>query len=384
MIIKIKNKLDVVPLATTYYSTDLPSGSGTIPVRNISGFSANWAIQLNNTGQDKAEIVLINSSTPSGTSLVITGTTKFDHPTDTPVFGIKYDQVVFKRSTVGTAGTATAITDGTVNITPDNAFTQFDDTTGASSYAYKVCYRNSVTADISSDSDWLTSGGFSFYSKAKMKERVISKLFSIKNMFVNGDDSVIDTWLNEWLEDLTTKAVAVNKDYLLGTVDVAHGTAGLGTITSTGYMDVRSVWFTTDGVSFFKAGKKDTNDIVPNETYNSVHPYYYFLGDSVIGKLPYESGTARLTFYNRPTPLVNDTDEIPLSMRSYTNSFVDYAVSQAYYLDGQIELGDRFAAKAEGSKSDFVLEISPRNKTGGEMMDITDAIGGEDSIDFYF
>lgn len=384
MIIKIANKLDQKPLAVTYYSNDGASGLGTIPVRNVLGFSPNWAIQLNNTGQDKSEIVVLSSGAISGTTLVITGTTRFDHNADTPIFGIKWNQIVFKRSTSGTAGTAVALTDGTVSITPDNPFTSFDDTTASTGYAYKVCYRNSVTAEVSSDSDWLTTDGFSFYSKSKMKERVKGRLFSTK-FFNNNDDSVIDTWLNEWMEDMTNTAVAVNKDYLLGTVDVAHGTNGLGTITSAGYIDVRSVWFTTDGASFFKGTKKDVNDIEPNTVYNAAHPYYYFLGDNVIGKLPDSTaGTMRLTFYNRPSLLIDDADEIPVSMRSYTNSFVDYAVSQAYYLDGQVELGDRYSQKAEVARGNFRVEISPRNKTGIEMMDITDAITGDEWLDYVF
>lgn len=384
MFIKIQNKLDQNPLALTYYSGDLAVGASTIPVRNVAGFSGSWAVQIGNTGQDKSEIVVLGTATPSGTAFVLTGTTRFDHPTDTPVIGVKWDQLVYKRSTSGTAGTAVAMTNGTVSITPDSQFTQFDDTSALTTYAYKVCFRNSVTTDTSSDSDWLTPDGYSFYSKAKIKDRVKGKLFSTK-FFNNNDDSVIDDWINEWMEELTNIAVAVNKDYLLGTVDIAHGTNGLGTISSTGYMDVRSVWFTTDGSSFYKAGKKEVNDINPNETYNSMHPYYYFLGDNIVGKLPFnESGTTRLTIYERPTPLSNDTDEIPVSMRSYTNSFVDYSVSQAYYLDGQSELGDRYSQRAENSKGNFRLEISPRNKTGIDMMDITDSVDGGDLFDYVF
>ena len=61
---------------------------------------------------------------------------------------------------------------------------------------------------------------------------------------------------NEWLETLTGEAVKVNKDYLIGTVDIAHGTDGLGTVTSSDFVEVRRVWYTTDGENFYKAAKK--------------------------------------------------------------------------------------------------------------------------------
>jgi len=178
---------------------------------------------------------------------LITGTTTYDHAADTPVYAIKFDQIIFKRSTSGTAGTATAMTDGTVTITPDSEYTIFDDTTGASTYAYRTQYRNSVSGETSSDSDWQTTEGFSFYSLAKIRDRVKRKLFG--NNIIQ-DDQTINDWINEWIESMNNVAIDVNKDYSYGTVDVAFGTSGLGTISTSNFKEVRRMWVTYNGTDY--------------------------------------------------------------------------------------------------------------------------------------
>lgn len=138
MIIKTLNVLDkTAPFSQT--SADI-SATGTIPIKNISQFYANWAIQIGKTGEEKSEVRVLTSSAPSGTTIITTANTSYDHPADTPVYSIKYDQVIFKRSTAGTAGTATALTNGTVTITPDSLYTLFDDTSGAATYALSLIH----------------------------------------------------------------------------------------------------------------------------------------------------------------------------------------------------------------------------------------------------
>ena len=379
-LIKVSNNLDN-NASKSFLSGSLASGGTTIPVKNINGFSASWAIQLGKTGEETSEILIVGTAIPSGTALNTTGTIRFPHPTDTPVYATKFDQVIFKRSTTGTAGTATAITGGTVAITPDNAYTIYDDTTATSSYAYKVSYYASVLAEESTDSDWIVPTGFDFYSLAGIRQRVKRKLFD--STFLD-DDVQIDDWTNEWLEKMNNVAIDVNKDYSIGTVDVNIGTSGLGTITSTDFKEVRRVWFTTNSSDYYKASKKSMIEFAPNDTYNETHPYYYMQGDNVIGKLPATQGTARLVYYTLPTRLSNDTDLLPISMRGYTKSFVDYALGEASYLDNKDNLGDKYSAKAEIELNKFRNEIAPRSKSGPQYITMTDTIDGDDTFELIF
>jgi hypothetical protein len=382
MLIKVKNSLDTLA-QSTYLSQPTAVGAGTFPVSNINGGAASWAIQLGKTGEEKSEVLLLSASTPSGTALVTTGTARYDHPTDTPVYFTKYDQIVFKVSTTGTAGAATAISGGTVTITPDGTATVFDHTTGASTYAYKSAFYSSVLAVSSSDSDWQTPSGFTFYSKAKIRQRIRSKLFDSSYIPLDSD---IDDWINEWLETMTNAAINVNKDYSLGTVDVTFsGTAQLGTITATDYKDVRRVWMTTDGVSWHNASKKDIINIEPNAQYSDSMPKYFFQGDNIIGRVPNDtSATARLVYYKTSPVLANETDELPVVMRAYTKSFIDYGESQARKRDGKIPEAQTLEQSAKNDRSTglaaFVKHITPRAFTGVTFVEEVEPTSGEDGM----
>lgn len=381
-LIKIINNLaDTAP--KTSLSAGLNASVGTASVKNVSGFSASWAVQIGATGEEKSEIQLLGTATPSGTSFTFVGSSAYAHPVDTNVFGIKYDKAIVYRSETGTSSAATAIPGGTISITPDSEYTIYDDTAGQATYGYRVSFMNSVlgTSTETDLSDWLTDTGYSFYSLGFITDRVKGKLFSTS--FIPGDlQETIRDWSNEWIETMASEAINVNEDYLIGTVDVAHGTDGLGTITSEDFRDVRRVWYTTNGADFYKASKKSIIDFDPNDVYSEAHPYYFFQGDNVIGKLPYSTaGTLRLVYYARPSLLDTSGDELPVVMRSYTNSFVSYCLAQASYLDNKETMGDRYMAMANASKNDFIKQITPRSKSGPEYITLTDDITGSDYVD---
>jgi hypothetical protein len=380
--IKASNNIDQnVPV--TYLSSPSTIGGTSLTVKNArDGFFPSWAIQIGESGNETSEILLLGTSVPSGVTLNTTGTARFSHSTDTPVYAVKFDKVIFKRSATGTAGSAVAMTDGTVNITPDQEFTIFDDTSGVSTYAYKVSLYNSVTTVESADSDWITPSGYTFYSFAKIKERMKNKLSSTG--FLKADESQIGDWANEWLETMNNTAIDVNEDYSIGTVDVAYGTAGLGTISSTDFKEIRKMDITTDGTNFYRATKKSTVEWYPGVTYIETHPYYSMEGDNIFRKLPYgTSGTARIAYYKIPSVMTNDVDELPVSMRAYSKSFVDYALSQAYYMDNNPGMGDRFTTFAKEDLNKFKSQIAPRSKSGPSYITFTDVTSGEDLGEVY-
>jgi hypothetical protein len=378
--IRIKNSL-TDNSQFTLLSGASSTGGTAFPVRNINSFSANWAVQIGDTGRETTEVLVLGTATPSGTALQTAGSARFDHPTDTRVYAIKYDQIVFERSETGTAGVATAV--ATVNITPDSEYTDYFDPTGQDSYGYKAYYINSVlgTALVSAVSDWLTSDGFSFYSLAKIRERVRNKLFSAN--FLSGDAQIND-WINEWVESLNNVAIDVNEDYGLGTADIYHGADGLGTITLKDFKEIRRVWYTTDGSNFYKARRMKSTDYSPDENFNETYPYFYYLGDNVLAKKPQgQVGSARIEYYKMRPVLVNDTDELPVVMRSYTKSFVDYGMAQASFLDGKIELADRYMGMAASEKDQFRVQIAPRHKTGPQFIRLTDVVDGDDNLEYF-
>jgi len=379
MIIKIQNSLDTIA-QVTYLTQQENLGTTTFHVRNATGFgAASWAVQAGKTGEEKSEIILL-SGAPSGTTMAFATASALDHPTDTPVYAIKYDKIIFNRSTSGTAGTPVPFSSSTVAITPDSPYTQLDDTSGASTYAYKTQYYNSVTAGTSTLSDWITPAGYDFCSLAKIRQRIRNKLY---NSTYIPDDSIIDDWTNEYLEMMTNNAIDVDESYSMGTVNLSFsGTVELGTITSADFKQIARMWITNDGgVNYYKAQKIRLNEYDPQQIFNASLPRYYMYDETVVGRKPSDtSGTASIHYYKLQPVLVNETDLLPQSMRGYTNGFVEYGLAMAFQKDNKPDVYQLHWNNAMSTLEKFKKEITPRNKTGPSFINIIEPIGNEDGL----
>src|SRR3990167_2296724 len=382
-IIRSINDLDI-KAPSTYLSNDEVAGTTTIRAKNTTGLTTGWAFQIGKTGEDKTEVVL--GTVPNVGTLTVAAL-DFDHPTDTPIYGIKYNQVVFEKSATGTAGTATPITNGTIEYQADaldrqtgKSYTIFDDTSGTSTDAYKTYFRNSALALNSLESNWIIPTGLTFYSLGKLRQRIREKLW--QSDFASDDE--IDNWINEWKDEMTNAAISVNEDYAIGTVNVAFAaTTGLGTITTTDFKQPKRIEITYNGADYFLSTKRSLNEYYPSEVVNSAHPYHNWEGDTVIHVMPSdEAGTAKIWFYRGGTPMVNDTDELPLEMRSYTNSFVNHGLGMAYQKDGQTTAASTQFVLATAAKNQFTVQITPRDKTGPTYVKIVEVLSGEDNLVF--
>ena len=375
MIIRAQNTLGEDSPKTYLMNTEV-AGTTIFRLRNTNGFGSSWGVQIGNTGEEQTEVLILSGNPGAGTLGTTTAVSRFEHPSDTPVYAIKYNQVVFERSTDGTTGTAAPMTDGTITYQADSLFTLFDDTSGSSTYGYRTYFRNSVLGVNTTESDWWTSAGLSFYSLGKLRERTKSKLWNANFL----TDPVIDEWTNECKDKLTNAAIQANEDYSLGTVDIGFGTAGLGTVTTGDFKQPRRLWVTYNGNDFYQSTKIDANDDFPNRTYISTHPYHYWFGNDIFQVNPAESGgTARIMFYRQGTPMVNDTDELPRFMRGNTDVFVEYNLLQAQYKDGKLGLADKKTAEQIIIR-EFVEHLAPRDKTGAEYVDLIEPIEGYDRL----
>lgn len=378
MIISLSNTLTTQQnIQQTYVSSGISAGGTSSPVRNNTGFTANWAVQLGQTGEETAEIVVLAGA--SGTILTfgtspshIAGTLLFSHAQDTPIYQIHYDQLIVNRSTTGTAGAFSAI--GTVSLQPDNQYTQFNDPTGVGTYAYCAQYYNSVSGDTSGSSSIFTPGGPSFYSLQRLRSRTKDKLYSagyIKN------DSLIDDWLNECYEQMVNSAIKVNQGYMLGTAQYAFGTTGLGTVTDPTFKQAVKVEVTYDSSTYIPSTKIEVRSYTESDYFNLDTPRHAWVGETVFEILPHtQAGTAKMTYAQHFTPLVNDSDELTQTLKSYTTAFTEYCLSVAYGLDQKDAESQQHYAIYEKGKQDFINEITPRDETGAQMIDIGESISG--------
>lgn len=366
-LIRARNLLHEIAPQTRLTHAEV-SGTTAIRVENSTALTESWAVQVGAVGGEQTEVVI---GTPTNAGTIGVGALTYDHPADTPLSFIKYNQVVFERSTAGTTGTATPMTNGTISYQPDSEYTVFDDTSGSASYGYRTYFRNSVLAVNSTESDWITFAGHSFYSLAKIRERSKNKLWDASWL----KDDIVDEWINEFKDELANAVIQTNEDYSLGTVNLAFGTNGLGTITTADFGQLRRVWVTYDGTNKYQSTKMNVNDFLPNQIFSATHPYHYFQGDEIIGIKPSDTaGTAELVFYRFGTTMVNDTDVLPLPMRPFTRSFTDYVKLNGQYKDEKAtqENIDLFVAR---EKENFVTSITPRDKTGITMIDLLEPTG---------
>lgn len=373
MIISIQNNLDKLPTTQYSYLTNTAASGGTaFPVRNINPFSASHAIQIGKTGEAQSEILVLSSSAVTGTAINTTTTGLYSHALDSVVYDIHYNKLIIKRSTSGSLGTATAL--ATVSITPNSEFTEYEDASGVSTYAYKTAFYNSVTGDTSTDSDWFIPGGPTFYSLQKLRSRVKNRLYNAD--YIKSDD-VIDEWINEWLEEMNNAAIKVNKDYLLGTTSLSFGTSGLGTITAQDFMYPRKIEITTDGANYTPTTLIPVNEYSDGDYFSPNQPRHSWKGDTVLQFLPTGvAGTARIIYSKGEAVLTTDSSELPFPMRACTRSFVNYALHCAYENDQKDDLSNSNYTKAQKIKADFINEIIPRDQTGPHTIMLTESLSG--------
>lgn len=371
MKLSIENTLDQLPETLfSYTSNNVVSGTNVYPVRNINSFSEEQAIQIGRTGEEQSEILVLSGV--SGTQLTTTDNGRYSHNIDTPVYQIHYDQIILKRSTSGTSGTAIPL--ATTNITPDSLFTEYNDTTGVSTYAYKTQYLNSISGDLSSESDWFTPSGLSFYSLGKLRKRSKDVLY---NAHYLSDDTVVDDWINEWVEEMTNAAIKVNKGYAIGTASYTFGTAGYGTITESGFKQASKIEVTWDGNNYVNSIELPMSQYSEKDYFSSVYPRHSWEGNDVFRILPFgSSGTARFSFGKLSTPLVNETDELPLPLRSYTTGCIEYVQYRAMGKDQHEDTGDPHYLRFMAKKNDFVSEMTPRDQTGEHYINFAEELSG--------
>lgn len=378
MIIQTRNFLTNEPWVPITRTTHLEvAGTSVLRWENPNGFAASWAIQVGDTGEEQSEVLLLSASTPAGTAGTTTANSLYEHPADTPIYGVKYNQVVFQHHLGGTAVAGTTLADGTVTIAPDGINTIFDHTAGTTGDAYRTFFRNSVTGGTSSLSDWIIPGGYTFYALGRIRERAKERLFSSK--FIKSDLTWND-WANEWKDRFINAAIAVNQSYAIGTVDVGFGTNGLGTITTTNFKQVKRVDISYDGFTTqYLSTAVDYSFYPKDQIFLSSHPCHAWRGDNIFQVLPADSGgSARLEFYTFGTTLNNDSDELPGPLRPYTKSFVDYLQANAYAKDGKESMYQSKMAEAISELNNFITEITPRDKTGNTMIKLVEPLSGED------
>lgn len=159
MLIPIYNP-EITDYEKSYLADDYSAGVDTINVKNNERFAANDRIMIGEMGQEKTEIVTVSAVNSTNDTGLTVGTTQFPHSADDPVTVLQFDQVKIYRSTTGSSGSYSVLATVALDVDNDTLQTVYDDTTGLSTYYYKVSFYHSVDALESALSDPIPGGGW--------------------------------------------------------------------------------------------------------------------------------------------------------------------------------------------------------------------------------
>ena len=144
---KVKNSELLIDVPKTYLSGSVSAAGVTLTVENISGGAVSQYMVLGEIGDEKTEIVQNHVDTaPTGSTItLITGGVVYDHPVGTPVYFVGFNQIEFNNATTS-GGTKTVL--ATQDITPDEEYSTYNDTTNTTGYGY-VRFKNSTLTTYS-------------------------------------------------------------------------------------------------------------------------------------------------------------------------------------------------------------------------------------------
>lgn len=196
-------------LEKTYLSDAVSAGATSLTVKNNDRFAANDRIMVGEMGQEKTEVVTVSGVSGNGT--IVVGATVFSHEADTPIYQLRFDQVKIYRSTTTSTGSYTLLT--TLNLDVDNAdlSTNYDDTTGLSTYYYKTSVYHSISTLESALSDPIGGSGWRRNQVGYIIDEVLRELSDVNENHITRSE--ILGYFNDVNDDLTTN-VAKPYDFL--------------------------------------------------------------------------------------------------------------------------------------------------------------------------
>lgn len=138
----------------TTLSSAASAAETTLTVTNTTGFADDDYVLIE-PYTEKSEIVRINDTVSSDTSLTITAL-KFSHASDVKIFRLPYNKMKFYECETET-GTYTVIAGATVDLSYDSTYTNYDYPAGDDDYYFKRTFYNETTtveSDIGLSNPW--------------------------------------------------------------------------------------------------------------------------------------------------------------------------------------------------------------------------------------
>lgn len=358
MIIKIQLP-DLGP-GKTYLTDDVSASATSSTVENNSAFNANDYVLFGRPRDEKTEIIKLTSVTGNTTFGHTTGPV-FDHDARTPVYEIKYNQAKIYRATSQT-GTYSLI--ATVDLTPDEQYTEYDDTAGSATSWYKIKYYNETTEGLSDYSAAVQGTGYTDDSKRSMTDEVMEDFGDEEGNEISRTS--VGRKLKAGVRRIVRELVKMYPDYFL-----AYTTQALTADTATYDLPTRFLAFQRVDVSYdstthgdaYKATFEFESEGLPDDEYQESDPRVFFRGNT-FGLRPTpdnSSGQAWLWYWQYPEEMDDDSDEhgLPYGGRDL---LVEYALWKLWLPKDQ-EKADYYRIGFERGLSEYLEFVGQARQT---------------------
>lgn len=207
MLIPVYNP-ETIDYEKSYLADDYSAGVDTINTKNNDRFAANDRIMIGEMGQEKTEVVTVSAVNSTNDTGLTIGLTQFPHSADDPITVLQFDQVKFYRSTTGSTGTYSVLATVSLDVDNETLQTVYDDTSGLSTYYYKVSFYHSVDAIESALSDPIPGSGWLRDQVGHILDEVLQEVSDLQEQHVTRGELI--GYFNDVNDDLTTN---VSKPY---------------------------------------------------------------------------------------------------------------------------------------------------------------------------
>lgn len=186
-------------LEQTFLTTPISAGVTSLTVQNNQNFTGSVRVIVGDMGTETAEILTVSGITGANTIALSSGTS-FAHSVDTPIYILQFDQVKFYRAT-SLAGTYSVVATVALDVDNDERKTYYDDTTGLTSYYYKISFYHSVSAVESTLSDPVKGSGYANNQVGKIIDDMFLEFGEkVENGLLNRSE--ILAWMTEVNDDI--------------------------------------------------------------------------------------------------------------------------------------------------------------------------------------
>lgn len=199
-------------LESTKYSflvDNYSSGTLTIGVTNVEGFSTNNFVLLGNFGSENTEIMQVSSINTSTQEITFSAATKFPHSESTKATSLAYSKVRFFYTPTAVYNDIDPLT-GYIDVQANDWFSMWDDELHSNGFGWFI-FHNPITLQSSQPSNPIPYSGFALDTVKKLFDATLSLLNNKELKLVNHDD--LYTWANEGYEKMRNELNMVNHEY---------------------------------------------------------------------------------------------------------------------------------------------------------------------------